>query len=67
MTEFNRADYMTTGEAARFLAVSAETVRRWVKEGRVDAYVTPGGRHLVHRSEVERMQPQPAEHKEPIR
>lgn len=61
MSEFERADYMSTGQAARFLGVSPETVRRWVKEGRAPALVTPGGRHLIHRDEVAKLQPAPVD------
>ena len=60
MSEFNRDEYMTTGQAARYLAVSAETVRRWVDAGRLGAVVTPTGRRLVLRSAVAVLQPRPA-------
>ena len=60
MSEINRDDYMTTGEAARFLAVSAETVRRWVDEGKLAAVRTASGRRLVLCSSVAALQPRPA-------
>ena len=47
-------DYLTTGEAARYLGVSAQTVRRAVQRGLLNA--TPRGAHaryLLPRAEVE--------------
>ena len=34
---------LTTGEAARHLAVCANTVKRWIATGDLRAYTTPGG------------------------
>ena len=63
MTEFNRSEYLTTGQASRYLGVSTETVRRWLETGRLDGVRTAGGHRLISRSSVEREQPQPIEPK----
>ncbi|MEZ5359765.1 MAG: helix-turn-helix domain-containing protein [Candidatus Zixiibacteriota bacterium] len=34
---------MTTSEAARILSVSSDTVLKWVRAGKIEAYRTPGG------------------------
>lgn len=60
MSEFATADYMTTGEASRYLGVSAETVRRWVDSGQLAAVRTASGRRLVLRASVATMTPRPA-------
>ncbi len=36
-------DYYTTSQAAEVLSVSADTVLRWVKSGKIESYLTPGG------------------------
>lgn len=44
---------MTTAEVATEWGRNVETVRRWIRDGRLAAYRTPGGRTLmVRRSEV---------------
>jgi len=35
--------WITTGDAARHLGVSTETIRRYIKEGRLRAHVITGG------------------------
>jgi len=59
MTAFDRADYLTTGQAARYLGVSAETVRRWLDDGRLRGMRTAGGHRLVERASVSEHQPTP--------
>jgi len=34
---------LSIGEAAEYLGVSVDTLRRWGKKGRVEAYRSPGG------------------------
>jgi putative resolvase len=34
--------WLTLGEAARYLGVAQSTIRRWADEGRVRAFYTPG-------------------------
>ena len=38
---------LTTGDVARYCSVSLSTVFRWVREGILDAYTTPGGHHRI--------------------
>ena len=42
-------------EAARELGVSAQTVRRYVSEGRLRSYTRGTNRHLVNLDDVRRM------------
>jgi excisionase family DNA binding protein len=37
-------DWMPIGEAAKYLGVSRDTLRRWEKRGKIKSYRTPGGR-----------------------
>jgi len=46
---------LLTGEVARLLRVSAETVRRWHETGRLRARTTIGGVRLFDRNEIERL------------
>ena len=50
-------DYYTTTEAARKLAVSADTVLKWVKAGKIDSYRTPGGHARIPKEAVETLLP----------
>jgi excisionase family DNA binding protein len=34
--------WLTLGEAAKYLGVAQSTIRRWADEGRVRAFYTPG-------------------------
>jgi excisionase family DNA binding protein len=38
---------VSTGEVARRLGVSAPTVKKWIREGRLEAFRTPGGHHRI--------------------
>ena len=38
---------ITTGEIARRLGVSLPTVKKWIREGRLEAFRTPGGHHRI--------------------
>ncbi|MHC5039149.1 MAG: helix-turn-helix domain-containing protein [Planctomycetota bacterium] len=37
----------TSGEVAQMCGVSKTTVVRWIREGRIAAYLTPGGHRRV--------------------
>lgn len=45
---------MTTGEVASKFHVAGKTVREWVKQGKLKAYATPGGRYRFKADEVEK-------------
>jgi excisionase family DNA binding protein len=40
----NAPEYLTLGQAARLLGVSAKTVDRWARQGRIPFVTTPSGR-----------------------
>ena len=46
----NRIEWLTVGEAARYLGVSEPTLRKWTDAGTIDAFRTPGG-HRRYRIE----------------
>jgi excisionase family DNA binding protein len=46
-------DWLTLGEAARFLGVAQSTIRKWSDDGRVPAFYTPGGHRRFRRAELE--------------
>jgi DNA-binding transcriptional MerR regulator len=48
-------DLLLTGDVARLLDVSAETVRFWHRIGRLSALQTERGVRLFHRCDVERL------------
>jgi excisionase family DNA binding protein len=50
-------DYYTTTEAAEKLAVSADTVLKWAKSGRIASYRTPGGHARIPREAVAALLP----------
>ena len=47
--------WLSLGPASRMLGVDPDTLRRWADEGRVDAYVTPGGHRRFDRKTIERL------------
>jgi molybdopterin-binding protein len=46
---------MRIGEAAEWLGVSVETLRRWDRDGRIALVRTSGGQRLVSRDDVARL------------
>jgi excisionase family DNA binding protein len=48
-----QADWLTLGQAARFLGVAQSTIRKWSDQGRVPAFYTPGGHRRFRRSDLE--------------
>jgi molybdopterin-binding protein len=46
---------MRIGDAAEWLGVSVETLRRWGRQGRIEVIRTAGGQRLVAREEVSRL------------
>jgi len=46
-------DWLTLGQAARFLGVAQSTIRKWSDQGRVPAFYTPGGHRRFRRPDLE--------------
>jgi molybdopterin-binding protein len=53
---------LTLGEAARAIGVSADTLRRWERAGKLRTKRDPANRRLVSRREVERLAVRPQRH-----
>jgi excisionase family DNA binding protein len=46
-------DWLTLGQAAKFLGVAQSTIRKWSDNGRVPAFYTPGGHRRYRRRDLE--------------
>ena len=46
-------DVFSTHSAARFCRVTPMTIIRWIEEGRIKAYKTPGGHRRIMRADLE--------------
>ena len=47
------ADWLTLGQAAKYLGVAQSTMRKWSDLGRVSAFYTPGGHRRYRRSDLD--------------
>lgn len=47
--------YYTTHEVANLLGVSAQTIIKWIKDGKIFAYKTLGGHRRIGRSEIDKL------------
>jgi molybdopterin-binding protein len=56
-------DFLSLGEAARAIGVSADTLRRWERAGRLRTKRDGANRRLVSREEVERLSGRPDRHR----
>jgi len=45
-------DWVTSGEVARALDMTDAAIRRWAREGLVEAFKTPGGQYRFRREAV---------------
>jgi excisionase family DNA binding protein len=52
-TEEIESDWLTLGQAARYLGVAQSTIRKWSDEGKVSAFYTPGGHRRFRRADLE--------------
>src|SRR5437660_1810703 len=46
-------EWLTLGQAARFLGVAQSTIRKWSDQGRVPAFYTPGGHRRYRRGDLD--------------
>jgi excisionase family DNA binding protein len=49
----NEPDWLTLGQAAKYLGVAQSTIRKWSDQGRVATFYTPGGHRRYRRSDLE--------------
>ncbi|HKD33721.1 MAG TPA: response regulator [Gaiellaceae bacterium] len=47
-------DWLTLGQAAKYLGVAQSTIRKWSDQGRVPAFYTPGGHRRYRRTDLDR-------------
>jgi excisionase family DNA binding protein len=50
----NEPEWLTLGQAARFLGVAQSTIRKWTDQHRVPAFKTPGGHRRYRRADLQR-------------
>ena len=53
MAARDESEWLTLGQAARFLGVAQSTIRKWSDQGRVPAFYTPGGHRRYRRADLE--------------
>ena len=46
-------DWLTLGQAAKYLGVAQSTIRKWSDQGRVRAFYTPGGHRRYRRGDLD--------------
>ena len=46
-------EWMTLGQAAKYLGVAQSTIRKWSDQGRVPAFYTPGGHRRYRRADLD--------------
>jgi excisionase family DNA binding protein len=49
------SEHLPVGAAAALIGISADTLRRWEKAGRIQSFRTPTGHRRFKRSEVEQL------------
>jgi excisionase family DNA binding protein len=47
------ADWLTLGQAARYLGVAQSTIRKWSDQGRLPAFYTPGGHRRYRQRDLD--------------
>lgn len=53
MSQSDGSEFLPVGEAASLLGIAVETLRRWERDGRIEAIRTPRGHRRFRRSDVE--------------
>ena len=53
MSTNKRPDVFSTHSAAKYCRVTPMTIIRWVEEGRIKAYKTPGGHRRIMRADLD--------------
>ncbi len=53
MAPATETDWLTLGQAAKYLGVAQSTIRKWSDQGRVPAFYTPGGHRRYRRGDLE--------------
>ena len=53
MSHRDDTDWLTLGQAARYLGVAQGTIRKWADQSRVPAFYTPGGHRRFRRADLE--------------
>ena len=49
----NEPDWLTLGQAAKYLGMAQSTIRKWSDDGRLAAFYTPGGHRRYRRSDLD--------------
>src|SRR5881227_2439483 len=52
MAHRDDSEWLTLGQAARFIGVAQSTIRKWSDHGRVPAFYTPGGHRRYRRADL---------------
>jgi excisionase family DNA binding protein len=47
--------WLSLGPASRLVGVDPDTLRRWADDGRIEAYLTPGGHRRFERRSIEKL------------
>src|SRR5260221_4476331 len=50
-----RRNLFTIGQASEYLGVSIDTLRRWEKRGRIEAFRSPGGHRYYERDDLDKL------------
>jgi len=48
----DRKEYLSTGQVAKLMSVTPDTVLKWIKKGKIAASRTAGGHYRIHRDDL---------------
>ncbi|HDD44975.1 MAG TPA: response regulator [Candidatus Desulfofervidus auxilii] len=54
MVKRDKNDFITTAEAGRICGVARTTISKWIDEGLLKAFITPGGHRKIRRGDLEK-------------